>query len=126
MPHIHEEIDFTVVVYIIHQGKVLLIYHKELQKWLPIGGHIELNEDPEQAVYREAKEESGLEVEVYGRKPPFNSDTFQSLLPPIYLDIHRINAKHRHLGMVYFARVKSGDIRLNEEEHDAIQWFTMN
>ena len=40
---------------------------------LPLGGHIELHEDPEQAALREAKEESGLEVELLGERPPTTS-----------------------------------------------------
>ena len=66
MPHIHELIDFVVDIYIVYKDKVLLIHHKELKKWLPIGGHIELDEDPEEALFREVKEECGLEIEVLG------------------------------------------------------------
>ncbi len=57
MAHTHELIDFIINIYIIYKGKVLLIYHKKLDKWLPIGGHIELDEDPEEALFREVKEE---------------------------------------------------------------------
>ena len=60
MPHIHEKIDFTVSLFIVEGERVLLVHHKKLNCWLPIGGHIELEEDPEQAAYREAKEECGL------------------------------------------------------------------
>ena len=70
MPHIHEKIDFTVAIFVVHDGKVLLIHHRKLDKWLPLGGHIELDEDPEQAALREAKEESGLDVELLGERPP--------------------------------------------------------
>ena len=49
MPHIHEKIDFTVSLFIVEGEKVLLVHHKKLDRWLPIGGHIELDEDPEQA-----------------------------------------------------------------------------
>jgi ADP-ribose pyrophosphatase YjhB (NUDIX family) len=61
--------DFTVEAFVVHHNRVLLIYHKQLQKWLPLGGHIELNEDPEQALVREITEESGLEVEILSQKP---------------------------------------------------------
>jgi 8-oxo-dGTP pyrophosphatase MutT (NUDIX family) len=42
-----------------------LINHKQLNKWLAIGGHIELNEDPDEALFREGKEECGLEIKVF-------------------------------------------------------------
>src|SRR5437870_13414328 len=55
MAHIHEKIDFTVAIFVVHDGKVLLVHHRRLDKWLPLGGHIELDEDPENAALREAK-----------------------------------------------------------------------
>ena len=56
MAHIHEKIDFTVAIFVVHDEKILLIHHRKLDKWLPLGGHIELDEDPEQAALREARE----------------------------------------------------------------------
>ena len=55
MAHIHEKIDFTVAIFVVQDGKLLLIHHRALNKWLPLGGHIELDEDPEQAALREAR-----------------------------------------------------------------------
>jgi len=124
MPHLHEKIDFTVSIFIVKANKVLFIFHKQLNRWLPIGGHIELDENPEEAAIREAKEESGLEVELVGNRPPLDKeDGFIPLLNPGYLDIHRIKEPHWHIGMVYFARVKSGEVKLNVEEHKDIQWL---
>ena len=73
MAHIHEKIDFTVAIFVVHDAKILLIHHRKLDKWLPLGGHIELEEDPEQAALRETKEESGLDVELLGERPPTTS-----------------------------------------------------
>ncbi len=124
MSHINELIDFTVAVYIVHDDKVLLIHHKQLLKWLPIGGHIELNEDPEEALYREIKEECGLEVEVAGTKPTLNEAGTKSLILPMYLNIHDIKLPHRHVGFIYFARAKSPEVSLAVLEHNDIRWFT--
>lgn len=124
MPHIHEKIDFTVVAVIVHESKVLLIYHTQLQRWLFVGGHIELDEDPEAALFREIKEECGLEVEIYGDKPAYNAKGRRYLYAPTYLDVHPITGEHSHIGMVYFAKAKSDEVTLAEEEHDDIQWFT--
>jgi len=124
MPHIHEKIDFTVSIFIVRDRKVLFIHHKQLDRWLPIGGHIELDEDPEQAALRESREESGLEVELVGDRPPLSEEKgFRPLLAPAHLDIHLIKEPHWHIGMVYFARVKSGETTLNVEEHKDIRWL---
>lgn len=122
MAHIHELIDFTVVVFVVHADQVLLVHHRRLGRWLPLGGHIELDEEPETAALREAREESGLELELLGERPPITGDGTQALIAPRYLDIHRITDTHRHIGMVYFARPLAGEVRLAPDEHHAIRW----
>ncbi len=122
MPHIHDAIDFTVSIFIVHEAHVLLIHHRKLGKWLPIGGHIELDEDPETAAHREACEESGLEIELVGARPPVSEDGTRALIAPRFLDIHRISATHQHIGMIYFARPLSGETTLAPLEHHAIRW----
>ena len=82
MAHIHEKIDFTVAIFVVHDAKVLLILHRKLGKWLPLGGHIELDEDPEIAARREAKEESGLDVELLGERPPTTEPGTRALIAP--------------------------------------------
>ena len=124
MPHLHEKIDFTVSIFIVRDQRVLFIFHKQLNRWLPIGGHIELDENPEAAAIREAKEESGLQVELVGERSPLQEEPgFIPLLNPAYLDLHLIKEPHWHVGMIYFARVKSGEVTLNVEEHKDIQWL---
>jgi len=124
VPHIHYAIDFTVAIFVVRDGKVLLIHHRKLDKWLPLGGHIELHEDPEQAALREAREESGLDVELLGERPPTTEPGTRALIAPRFLDIHRINDVHEHIGMIYWARPKSGALALAAAEHHDIGWFT--
>jgi 8-oxo-dGTP pyrophosphatase MutT (NUDIX family) len=122
MAHIHDKIDFTVAIFVVHQGKVLLIHHRNLDKWLPLGGHIELDEDPEATALREAKEESGLDVELLGERPPTSEPGTRALIAPRFLDIHRITATHEHIGMIYWARPKTGTLTLAPAEHHDIRW----
>jgi 8-oxo-dGTP pyrophosphatase MutT (NUDIX family) len=124
MAHIHELIDFVTGVYIVHAEKVLLIHHKKLKMWLSIGGHIELDEDPDQALMREIKEECGLKVEIIGEKPKISSKIYKFLYLPQYLHIHKINDTHKHIALDYFAKSKSDKVKLNAEEHNDIRWFT--
>ncbi len=124
MPHIHEKIDFTVSCYIVHDQKVLLVDHRELKKWLPIGGHIELDEDPDQALQREIKEECGLQVEIVGEKPDMNSPGTKFLYRPSGINIHDINTTHRHTVLVYYGRALTFEPKLQGDEHAAIRWFS--
>jgi 8-oxo-dGTP pyrophosphatase MutT (NUDIX family) len=122
MAHIHEKIDFTVAIFVVQNGKVLLIHHRKLDKWLPLGGHVELDEEPEQAALREAKEESGFEVELLGDRPPTTEPGTRALIAPRFLDIHRITDTHEHIGMIYWARPKNGALKLASLEHHDIRW----
>lgn len=122
MAHIHEKIDFTAAIFVVHDHKILLIHHRNLNRWLPLGGHIELDEDPETAAVREAKEESGLDVELLGERPPTTGPGTRALMTPRFMDIHRINATHEHIGMIYWARPKGGTLALAEAEHHDIRW----
>jgi 8-oxo-dGTP diphosphatase len=124
MAHIHEKIDFTVSVFVVRENKVLLVHHRKLKKWLPVGGHIELDEDPEIAAIRETEEESGLKIKLIGERPPTSANGTRALIAPRFLDIHRISDTHEHIGMIYWATSESSDIRLAPDEHLAIQWFT--
>ena len=47
---------FTSSGYLVRDGKVLLVNHRRYRLWLPIGGHIEPDEDPLDTLYREARE----------------------------------------------------------------------
>lgn len=108
MAHIHEKIDYTVEVFIVYKNKVLLRRHEKYDIWLSVGGHIELDETPEQAAVREVKEEVGLDIKLVGHKKgeaegnPENRG-HRDLIPPKYLGIHPVNDTHQHIVLVYFA-----------------------
>lgn len=126
MGHIHEKIDFTVSVYVVFEDTVLLHMHKKLSMWLPPGGHIELDEDPNEAAIREAKEETGLDIELVGEA--MSHDTphkARELIPPKFLNRHYFDKTHthEHVDLTYFARTKNKNAR-PEEEDGEVRWFT--
>jgi 8-oxo-dGTP pyrophosphatase MutT (NUDIX family) len=124
MAHIHEKIDFIVSAYIVHGNRVLMIFHGALQKWLPIGGHIELDEDPEQALFREIEEESGLTADqlvMKTSKDGHTSTTSKSLYIPNSLNIHQISETHRHIALTSL----TNEVRLADSEHENICWLTI-
>lgn len=129
MPHIHEKIDFTVEVFIVHKNKVLLRMHDKFKFWLSVGGHIELDEDPTQAAVREVKEEVGLDIKIVGYNgPSFETDDFKSLVGPKYLCRHIVNSAHEHVCFVYFATTDNDTVTdsiLDHEKGSDTKWFTM-
>lgn len=124
MPHIHDKIDFTVEVFIVCSGKVLLRLHDKYNIWLSVGGHVELDEEPNQAALREVKEETGLDVVLYDRNRPFvkKTEDYEELISPYFMNIHAINETHKHIGMVYFAESKSMEVVPENESDSSDNW----
>lgn len=122
MPHIHEKYDFAVSAFIVFNNKVLLVEHPKYNKWLPVGGHIELDEEPEEALHREIAEECGLEVEILAEKPPEFPDT-KLIISPDYIEVHDAGAPHKHIALVYMARAKNDQATLSDE-HTSLHWFS--
>lgn len=123
MAHIHEKIDFTASVFLVHEGKVLMHFHTKTGRWLQPGGHVELDEDPNQAAIREAKEETGYDVELVGGPQLAElADDPSDIVPPRFLNRHRFNDTHEHIDFTYFARVIGGS--LAPEGDTEIRWFS--
>ncbi|MEK7530353.1 MAG: NUDIX domain-containing protein [Patescibacteria group bacterium] len=126
MPHIHDKIDFDSDVYIVNGDAVLLRMHDKHHIWLPPGGHVELDEDPEEAAYREVKEEVGLDVELVGEKPREFLPGDREIVRPRFMARHFVNETHEHVSCVYFAYSKTRDVveGVEEEKSPDIRWFT--
>jgi 8-oxo-dGTP pyrophosphatase MutT (NUDIX family) len=130
MPHIHNEpgqVDHTVEVFIVCDGKILLRKHDKYKIWLSIGGHIELDEDPNQAALREVKEEVGLDITLYAAQPTpqFDEPNYKELIPPISMNRHAIGETHEHVCYVYFAQATTTDVT-PENSDDEWKWFSVD
>lgn len=128
MPHIHERVDFTVEVYIVYKNTILLRVHDKYNIWLGVGGHIELDEDPNQAAVREVKEEVGLDVTLDNSLQIFTKDNgdYRELIPPYFVNRHKINDTHEHITFTYFAKSDTNKVeQLTEDEQSSdCRWFT--
>lgn len=131
MAHVHEKIDFTADAYIVYNNRVLLRMHEKYHMWLSVGGHIELDEDPNQTLIKEAREEVGLDIEIIWSNPQGYTHTSyrgiptKVLAPPRFMDRHSISATHEHISFVYFARATSDAIKPGPGEANvACHWYT--
>ncbi len=100
---------FTVTGFVSQDGRTALHWHK-FGMWLPPGGHVEADEDPIEAVLREVREETGLDVDIGPGTAAFAYVQPPQLAPPATIGVYDITADgslaepHQHIDLVYFTR----------------------
>jgi 8-oxo-dGTP pyrophosphatase MutT (NUDIX family) len=104
---------WSVAVFARRAGRVLLVRHRRLGLWLPVGGEIEPGETPLEAAARELFEETGL-------RGTFPRVTDLDGAPPGLLgyEEHLAGAKGLHLNFDFVAEVPTMDVRPNHEFED--------
>lgn len=110
---------WSVSLYCRHEGAVLLVRHKRLKTWLPIGGEIEAGETPLEAAKRELREETG-----------FNKVTFPAIhtvlgAPPglLLYEEHDAGSKGTHMNFAFIVEVPNKGVKTNGEYLGTI-WVT--
>ena len=136
MPHIHTEPgqhDYTVTGYIIRtdtpEPLALVHMHRKHHKLLPIGGHVELNESPWQAIAHELREESGYNLEDLMLLQPVSRIKHLSKVAlhpyPLLLSTHDITAEHFHSDIAYgFLASSDPSGEINDTESTDLRWLT--
>lgn len=103
---------FSVAVYARRGDRVLVIEHRRLKTWLPIGGELEAGETPAEAAVRELREETGL----VGRFRPLAGAL--DGVPPglIGYEEHQAGSKGLHMNFVFVCEVApDADVTPNDE-----------
>jgi 8-oxo-dGTP diphosphatase len=119
------ETDIVIAAFVMHEGRLLLVRHAKLGKWLPPGGHIEPDETPDEAVLREVREETGLDVELVHREEIAGdgcSGIVRELALPFYANVHSVG-DHDHACLFYLCRAGSGRVSISHESRGH-RWVT--
>ncbi len=100
--------NFGVIVAIMDEGKILLTQREDFEVWCLPGGGVEDGESLAKAAIREAKEETGLDVELTG-------------LVGIYSRVGNISPGHM---VLFAAKPIGGERKCQSDETIAVEWFT--
>lgn len=116
------------------QGQFLFHLHPKIGYWLPPGGHIEENEEPQNAALREIEEETGLLCECLCYQPEFNlglnldlnnGDVIE-LVKPLAILKEPIHDKkqgfHYHIDMIYLCK----PLKNRQLTNKSFQWLSLD
>jgi 8-oxo-dGTP pyrophosphatase MutT (NUDIX family) len=107
--------------------RCLLTHHRQLDRWLQMGGHADGQWHVDEVALREAREESGLTA--------FDFVPTGGALMPLDVDVHQIPARYDHAGQLVEDAHEHHDVRFllvahdhqkvacSDESHE-IAWFT--
>lgn len=112
--------EFLSTVFIVQDNKVLLNFNHKCKIWVPVGGHIEKNELPCQSVIREAKEETGLDIEIVS----IDKRPWDNLPQPINIRLDHITDDHKHINLTYLGKVMGGTFTNIADDGAPSRWFT--
>ncbi|HQS84698.1 MAG: NUDIX hydrolase [Alphaproteobacteria bacterium 16-39-46] len=97
-------------------SKILLVDHKKAQLWLPTGGHVELDEDPKEAVRRECFEELRTQAQFWCEEPLFLTST----------KTVGLTSGHWDVSLWYVLKGDSqAEYLFDRDEFEEIRWFNL-
>ncbi|TXT35489.1 MAG: NUDIX hydrolase [Comamonadaceae bacterium] len=99
---------------VVDEQNILLIDHKNAQRWLPAGGHVEPQEHPRSTVLRELEEELGFTC-----PHPVEAPVMITCTATVGL-----TAGHTDVSLWYVVRAKrEQSMNYDENEFSGIRWF---
>ena len=103
------------VAFIIERDGAILMLRRSPSKdhapgrWETGSGRLEQGEHPEDAVHREVREETGLQVDIVGPVATFH--------------LYRGAAREEVIGITFWCRYRAGEL-VSSEEHDRAVWVS--
>lgn len=115
---------WVTTVFLVNKSKrVLLTWNKNLQTWIPVGGHMDKGETPMKAVRREVEEETGFDFSFYGNF--YKLDGTVEIVKLHKFQIEEVPHHGHHMNFVFFGICNNYDSSVIEtDEGEKLRWFS--
>lgn len=124
--------EFTAMALIVtatQPRKALLLESRKHHMWMPPGGHLKPGENPFEAVLREVREETQLDVRSYFPTPKrYDAQRVDVPLPMRIVEIHLTHSgkTHFHIDFMYRVEVPGTlEVIFDKRETASSGWFTL-
>jgi len=113
----------TTVFLVNTDKKVLLSWNKNVQNWVPVGGHMNPGETPEEAIKREVEEETGFDFEFFPKMHEETNGTVK-VLNERRIQIEKVPHHGFHMNVVFFGKCKNHFARDENDDNEKLKWFS--
>jgi ADP-ribose pyrophosphatase YjhB (NUDIX family) len=96
-------------------GRILLVRQNDDDTWGTIGGSVDPDEAPAVAATREAREETGLDIEIVGLRAVLGGPGYRRTYPN--------GDQVAYVALVYQGRVRGGRLEVDGDEVSDAAWF---
>lgn len=104
------------------KNEVLLTWNNNLQNWIPVGGHIDEGETPEEAVIREVSEETGFVFDFVS--PHGESDGRVRPMKNQLVQIEEVPHHNHHMNFIFYGKCTKYHEKETTDEEEKLRWFS--
>jgi len=115
---------WVTTIFLVNEGKVLLSFNNNLKTWIPVGGHIDLGENPEEAIIREVREETGFDFE-FLPKPKQDGNGLVKVLKPMQVQIEKVPHHGEHINIIFAGKCTRSFEKETTDDNERLKWFSM-
>ena len=117
--------SLSATAYIYNKGKILFHMHKKYKSWFPVGGHVEENEFPHEALIREVKEETGFDIKIKQNEFADNIDlgTVERVPLPFCTCREGIGSQEEFFDFIFIAYTDETEPNPQKGESKIFKWF---